>query len=481
MEAQKNNLFLILTQSCFFGWLLSFPFFGPLLEGNAPDYNLLNLSLPGIFTLFHALAFLAGGLFLKRGSLWKKLMLGSLIVILATHLALLLSDSSLWPWGMAIMGVSSAVYILGWSYPYSMFVTITGRMKIMALTIIIANIIYVLFNLLSHTYLSDFGLTAGLLPLGAALAILLSFPDHAESKIKLPLPPAKIASFSFPLLLIFCLFVGGLYLCSGFMYTIILPALGIDYSPFIYYRYFFYIAILVIMFYGGEKLQRFFPVYIGVTLLGFAFVSFALLFRSTAGLLLTQGLIEAAYAFLDLFVWTVLGDLAFTYGAPFQFFGFAVGIMLFSILAGELISTQLLQIGAEHRLITAVFAAASIFLTFSVIPWLNERMHKDFYKKLKKPERGIKKSREEDIYEENRLIKVMDLLNSEQDLTPREVEITALLLRGLTNKAMAAKLYISENTLKTHLKHIYRKFGVTQKRELLALMLTNDTSRKNNH
>jgi DNA-binding NarL/FixJ family response regulator len=46
------------------------------------------------------------------------------------------------------------------------------------------------------------------------------------------------------------------------------------------------------------------------------------------------------------------------------------------------------------------------------------------------------------------------------DLTPREREILRLVLAGRTNKAIAAKIYVSEKTVEFHLDHIYTKIGV---------------------
>ncbi|MGK7312953.1 MAG: LuxR C-terminal-related transcriptional regulator [Candidatus Longimicrobiales bacterium M2_2A_002] len=50
-------------------------------------------------------------------------------------------------------------------------------------------------------------------------------------------------------------------------------------------------------------------------------------------------------------------------------------------------------------------------------------------------------------------------------LTDRELETLALLTRGLTNKAMAKELYVSVNTVKTHLKRIYAKLDVSTRTE----------------
>jgi DNA-binding NarL/FixJ family response regulator len=45
------------------------------------------------------------------------------------------------------------------------------------------------------------------------------------------------------------------------------------------------------------------------------------------------------------------------------------------------------------------------------------------------------------------------------DLTPRELEILQLVLTGLTNKAIAGEICISEKTVEFHLGHIYTKVG----------------------
>ena len=50
---------------------------------------------------------------------------------------------------------------------------------------------------------------------------------------------------------------------------------------------------------------------------------------------------------------------------------------------------------------------------------------------------------------------------SDFGLTLRESEVAALLTDGLSNKEIAIALWISENTVKTHLKAIFQKTAVT--------------------
>jgi DNA-binding CsgD family transcriptional regulator len=54
-------------------------------------------------------------------------------------------------------------------------------------------------------------------------------------------------------------------------------------------------------------------------------------------------------------------------------------------------------------------------------------------------------------------------------ISPREREIAAFLLRGYKNQHIAETLCISVTTVKTHIRNMYPKFGVTSRYELLVL------------
>lgn len=60
------------------------------------------------------------------------------------------------------------------------------------------------------------------------------------------------------------------------------------------------------------------------------------------------------------------------------------------------------------------------------------------------------------------------------NLTNREIEITNLILKGLTNKEISEELFISLSTVKTHIYNIYQKFGIKNRTELKFLLKKND-------
>jgi DNA-binding NarL/FixJ family response regulator len=60
-----------------------------------------------------------------------------------------------------------------------------------------------------------------------------------------------------------------------------------------------------------------------------------------------------------------------------------------------------------------------------------------------------------------------------RDLSGRDSELLVLLRQGYTNRQIADQLYISENTVKTHLRRLFRKLAVTNRTQA-AMMMTED-------
>ena len=53
-------------------------------------------------------------------------------------------------------------------------------------------------------------------------------------------------------------------------------------------------------------------------------------------------------------------------------------------------------------------------------------------------------------------------------LTPTELDVVRLAVEGLNNPQIAARLFMSRGTVKTHLGHVYAKLGVANRTELAA-------------
>lgn len=62
-------------------------------------------------------------------------------------------------------------------------------------------------------------------------------------------------------------------------------------------------------------------------------------------------------------------------------------------------------------------------------------------------------------------------------LTPRERQVLGLMAQGKTNKEIAALLVTSAGTVKTHVRHIFRKLGVSDRIGAVLAVLGIDPSK----
>jgi two-component system, NarL family, response regulator LiaR len=65
------------------------------------------------------------------------------------------------------------------------------------------------------------------------------------------------------------------------------------------------------------------------------------------------------------------------------------------------------------------------------------------------------------------------------DLTPREQEVLALVVEGLSNPDIAERLVVSRSTAKAHVSNILSKMGVSSRAEAIALALQHRPSARN--
>jgi two-component system, NarL family, response regulator LiaR len=54
-------------------------------------------------------------------------------------------------------------------------------------------------------------------------------------------------------------------------------------------------------------------------------------------------------------------------------------------------------------------------------------------------------------------------------ITPRELEILELIAQGLSNKEIADRVFVSENTVKTHLSRVFDKLGARRRTQAVQL------------
>jgi len=62
-----------------------------------------------------------------------------------------------------------------------------------------------------------------------------------------------------------------------------------------------------------------------------------------------------------------------------------------------------------------------------------------------------------------------DKKREDLSITPRELEILELIAQGMSNREIAEKLYVSENTVKTHSSRVFDKLGAKRRTQAVQL------------
>jgi len=62
-----------------------------------------------------------------------------------------------------------------------------------------------------------------------------------------------------------------------------------------------------------------------------------------------------------------------------------------------------------------------------------------------------------------------DAKREELAITPREMEILGLIAQGMSNREIAEKLFVSENTVKTHSSRVFDKLGARRRTQAVQL------------
>lgn len=128
--------------------------------------------------------------------------------------------------------------------------------------------------------------------------------------------------------------------------------------------------------------------------------------------------------------------------------GTANGVDLIPSLAATSRVLVFTATGAERAVIGALDAGATGFL-------LKDASHDDLVAGIRSAASGTA------VLSPTVAARVLDRVQRpDQVLTRRELDVLALLAEGLTNRAIAARLFMSESTVKTHLIRVFVKLDV---------------------
>jgi DNA-binding CsgD family transcriptional regulator len=184
--------------------------------------------------------------------------------------------------------------------------------------------------------------------------------------------------------------------------------------------------------------------------------------RSVLSYLVVDTLMLGACGVFDLFWWSILGEMLDMGKNPAKVLGIGLSANVLGVLLGGLIGNAITA-GNSLSTNSTMLALSVVCVTLVMLPPLHRQLTV-----LLKDHAYLTILVEMPIIKQNQLIQEFSVCGR---LTERESEIAALLLKGLTYRMIAGELHVSENTVRTHIKNIYSKFGVQSKMELMNHLL----------
>lgn len=457
----NNRVVSVAAFSLLFAYLLSFVFEGRVLYSLLDSYGAQadNYILGAIIAHFAGL--FSCGFLVRSGRAAQRVMLLYAAVCLIATVPFFFAPSALWPAGLIIAAYASGCAVAAWGYFLKTFTPKNQRIKSCADALICSNLIMIGINVVAMNASPHCGLALAMLCLLLGIPFTRRLPidetavwDEKDAR-KLPGDLKK------PLLLLF-LFIAVITVNSGLMYQVINPAFEHLTGLVSWYWAVPYIVALVIMRNLPAAVRRSAMLYVGMAMIMGAFICFMLLGRDAMDYIIIDTLMLGACGILDLFWWSILGEMLDYAENPVKVFGIGLSANVFGVLCGDLLGVTATALpGAE----IAVIALCVVCVTLLILPPLNRQLIM-----LLKSHAYLTAYSDMSETQQSTIISQTHTITP---LTAREQEVLQLILSGHSNKEIATTLFISESTVKTHARNIYSKYDVTSRAELISSLLKN--------
>jgi DNA-binding CsgD family transcriptional regulator len=213
-----------------------------------------------------------------------------------------------------------------------------------------------------------------------------------------------------------------------------------------------------------NKIQGPLFLYVGMTMIIMAFISFMLLSCGPVDYFVVNTLMLGAFGIFDLFWWSIIGEMLDYSNNPIMIFGFGLSANVLGVLLGDILGVSINTIKIPEAEVT-VIALTVTCITLVIMPPLNRQLVLLLKNHLYlSAYEGMEKKQQEEIIYHTKLI---------EPLTEREHEVLKLLLAGKSNKEISSALFITESTVKTHVRNIFSKYDVSSRAELISTLLKN--------
>lgn len=465
LKVVNGRILSVAGFSFLFAYILSFLFEGQVL------YSLLEFrkAEASVYILAAIVAHFAGlfscGYLVRSPIAAKYTMLSSMGICLMVTVPFFFTPSALWAAGLIISGYAGGCAVASWGYFLKAFTPKNQRIKSCADVLIYSNIIMIAVNVVAINLSPFIGLALSMFCLVAGMAFIWVLPTDRKKSWREETESKLHGDIKKPLMLL-CLFVFVITINSGLMYQVINPAFEHLTGLTSWYWAVPYIVALAVMRNLPMKANRSKILYVGMAMIMGAFINFMLLGRNASDYLVVDTLMLGACGIFDLFWWSIIGEMLEYTENPVKVFGIGLSANVFGVLCGGVVGMAITSIQLPGAEVT-VIALTVVCVTLVMLPTLNRQLVM-----LLKNHAYLAAYDSMSMTQQLDIIRQMKTL---EELTVREQEVLQHILSGKSNREIAAALFISENTVKTHARNIFSKYDVSSRAELISTLLKNQS------
>lgn len=455
----------VLAFSLISAYLLSFVFEGQVLYSLSSYFDISSTAFIFAAIVAHFIGLFGCGFFVKDPRSAQRTMQIGIMISLAGSVCFFFALPVLWLLALMVCGLALGSAIAAWGFFLKIWTPPNERIKTCADVLILSNLLMILINFtaLRISPWAGFGLAILALMLGGFFTTRLPIAEESPAQTS---PPALSLSLKAPLLFL-AFFVVIITINSGMMYQVFNPAFRHLTWLTSWYWAVPYIIALFVMRNMPVDIKRSPFLYVGLAMIMTSFIAFMILDRSAAGYLVVDTLMLGACGILDLFWWSILGEMLEFTDNPARIFGIGLSANVFGVLLGGSLGRIITSSNMDSANV-AVIALTVVCITVAILPLVNRQLvlllsnhtYLMAYSVMEEPQQDT----------------IVNTARAIDPLTQREQEVLRLILSGKTNKAIAAELFISENTVKTHVKNIYYKHDVSSRAQLISTLLRNQAS-----
>lgn len=187
---------------------------------------------------------------------------------------------------------------------------------------------------------------------------------------------------------------------------------------------------------------------------------------------------NAGFSCVVTFIMVLFCSMSYRYGInPLWLFGFSRAVRVFAGFAGTAVAQEAVRLGGQVPTVVVVCATILLIVCF-MLALTEDDYHSTWGMTPRKVRGGDGKADAATIAggdgavvideRDARTLRLSELRRT-YGLTPREIEVTSLLVQGAGVQQIMDELVISNGTARVHLRHIYAKLGVHSKEELIDL------------